>query len=70
MIIGDLLINYGVVITNNDSYVPLPHRYSNNYYTLIGHNGDNSPIRGNKFNDGFGTSVSNSLCNYIAIGKL
>lgn len=70
LIIGDLLFNYGVVMTDNDSYVPLPHSYSNNNYTLIGHNGDNSPIRGNKFNDGFGTSVSNSLCNYIAIGKL
>ena len=70
LIIGDLLINYGVVITDKDSYVPLPHRYSNNNYTLIGHNGDNTPIRGNKFNKGFGTSVSNSLCNYIAIGKL
>jgi hypothetical protein len=70
IIIGDLLINYGVVMTDNDSYVPLPHSYSDTNYALIGHNADNSPVRGNKFIAGFGTSVSNSLCNYIAIGKI
>ena len=70
IIIGDILINYGVDTSDGTSYVPLPHSYSNGNYTLIGYNADNSPIRGNKFPNGFGTSASNSICNYIAIGKI
>ena len=70
IIIGDILINYGVDTSDGTSYVPLPHSYSNANYTLIGYNADNSPIRGNKFPAGFGTSVSNSKCDYIAIGKI
>ena len=70
MIIGDILINYGVIMSDDTSYVPFQHAYSNNNYTLIGHNADHSPIRGNKFNEGFGTSVANSICNYISIGKI
>ena len=71
IIIGDILINYGVDTSNGESYVSLPHSYSNANYTLIGYNAnDLSPIRGNKFPKGFGTSVPNSLCNYIAIGKI
>ena len=71
IIIGDILINYGVVMTDDSSYVPLPHEYSNNNYTLIGYNSaDLSPIRGNKFPKGFGTSVPNNICDYIAIGKI
>ena len=70
IIIGDILINYGVDTSDDTSYVPLPHGYSNGNYTLIGYNDDNSPIRGNKFPNGFGTSVGNSICDYIAIGKI
>ena len=71
IIIGDILINYGVDRSNGESYVPLPHSYSNTNYTVIGYNDyDLSPIRGNKFPGGFGTSVSNNICNYIAIGKI
>ena len=70
IIIGDILINYGVGTSDGTSYVSLPHSYSNANYTLIGYNEDHSPIRGNKFTTGFGTSVSNSICNYIAIGKI
>lgn len=71
IIIGDILINYGVAITDRTSYVSLPHAYSNTEYSLIGYNyADLSPIRGNKFTGGFGTSVGNSLCNYITIGKI
>ena len=71
IIIGDILINYGVAMTDGSSYVPLPHPYSNTNYTLIGYNlANNSPIRGNKFTNGFGTSVSNNTINYIAIGKI
>ena len=71
IIIGDILINYGVDTSDNTSFVSLPHSYSNTNYTLIGHNDyDNSPIRGNKFPNGFGTSASNSKCNYITIGKI
>ena len=71
IIIGDILINYGVDTSDGSSYVSLPHSYSNTNYTLIGYNDyDLSPIRGNKFPSGFGTSVSNSICNYIAIGKI
>ena len=71
IIIGDILINYGVDTSDDTSYVALPHSYSNANYTLIGYNAnDNSPIRGNKFPAGFGTSAPNSICNYIAIGKI
>ena len=71
IIIGDILINYGIDTSNGESYVSLPHSYSNANYTLIGYNAnDLSPIRGNKFPGGFGTSVPNSICNYIAIGKI
>ena len=71
IIIGDILINYGVDMSDGTSYVSLPHTYSNNNYTLIGYNAaDLSPIRGNKFTTGFGTSIPNSICNYIAIGKI
>ena len=71
IIIGDILINYGVDESNSESYVSLPHPYSNTDYTLIGYNSaDLSPIRGNKFHKGFGTSVSNTSVNYIAIGKI
>ena len=71
IIIGDILINYGVDTSDNTSYVSLPHSYSNTNYTLIGYNDyDHSPIRGNKFPKGFGTSVPNCTCNYIAIGKI
>ena len=71
IIIGDILINYGVDTSDGTSYVSLPHSYSNTNYTLIGYNTyDLSPIRGNKFPGGFGTSVSNSMCSYIAIGKI
>ena len=71
IIIGDILINYGIDTSDGVSFVSLPHSYSNTNYTLIGYNAyDLSPIRGNKFTSGFGTSVSNSTCNYIAIGKI
>lgn len=71
IIIGDILVNYGVDTADDTSYVSLPHEYSNTNYTLIGYNEyDNSPIRGNKFPKGFGTSAPNSKCNYIAIGKI
>ena len=71
IIIGDILINYGIDTSDGTSYVSLPHAYSNTNYTLIGYNAyDLSPIRGNKFPNGFGTSVGNSICNYIAIGKI
>ena len=71
IIIGDILINYGVDTSDSTSYVSLPHGYSNGNYTLIGYNAnDLSPIRGNKFPGGFGTSVPNSKCDYIAIGKI
>ena len=70
IIIGDILINYGVDTSDDSSYVSFPHSYSNTNYTLIGYNDDNSPIRGNKFPTGFGTSARNSICNYIAIGKI
>ena len=71
IIIGDILINYGVDTSDGQSYVSLPHGYSNANYTLIGYNAnDLTPIRGNKFPNGFGTSATNSICNYIAIGKI
>ena len=71
IILGDILINYGIDTSDGQSYVSLPHSYSNTNYTLIGYNDyDLSPIRGNKFPAGFGTSVANSKCNYIAIGKI
>ena len=71
IIIGDILINYGVDTSDDTSYVQLNHPYSNTDYTLIGFNAkDNSPIRGNKFPTGFGTSVSNSVVDYIAVGKI
>lgn len=71
IIIGDILINYGDVMTDNNSYVELPHAYSNTNYTLIGYNAaDLSPVRGNRFPGGFGTSVPNNVCHYIAIGKI
>ena len=71
IIIGDILINYGIDTSDSASYIPLPHGYSNANYTLIGYNTyDLSPIHGNKFPTGFGTAVSNSICNYIAIGKI
>ena len=71
IIIGDILINYGVVMSDNTSFVYLPHSYSNTNYTLIGYNtADLSPIRGNKFEGGFGTSVPNNQVEFIAIGKI
>ena len=71
IIIGDILINYGVDTSDDTSFISLPHRYSNTNYTLIGYNDrDLSPIRGNRFTAGFGTSVSNSICHYITIGKI
>ena len=71
IIIGDILINYGVVMSDSTSYVPLNHPYSNTDYTLIGYNAkDLSPIRGNRFPGGFGTTVGNSIVDYIAIGKI
>lgn len=71
IIIGDILINYGIVTSDTTSYVRLNHPYSNTDYTLIGYNVKNlSPVRGNKFKEGFGTSVSDSIVEYIAVGKI
>lgn len=71
IIIGDILINYGVVMSDSSSFVSLNHPYSNTDYTLIGFNKkDDSPIRGNKFPSGFGTSVWDSIVEYIAVGKI
>ena len=71
IIIGDILINYGITTSDDTSYVSLNHPYSNTDYTLIGYNAkDLSPIRGNKFTGGFGTSIQNNIVNYIAVGKI